>query len=213
MARHISAFDSPPQIAREKAASPTGNVSSRSFNPLPRKREGERPVAAFFVIVSFEFQSAPPQTRGRKCRCGETPAGPSRFNPLPRNREGERRRHCRTACKVTLFQSAPPQTRGRKTSESRIVSVRPRRFNPLPRKREGESDAVWSPQVAATVSIRSPANAREKAGHGRAPVRPPAGFNPLPRKREGERRQAGETARSALQFQSAPPQTRGRKVL
>ena len=111
-----------------------------------------------------EFQSAPPQTRGRKQNL-------------------RKRFHCENR-----FQSAPPQTRGRKDA-TRGFAPRGRLpgFNPLPRKR------------------------KEKVSEDCAVREIPARFNPLPRKREGESPAPHRRPSSAPLFQSAPPQTRGRK--
>ena len=142
------------------------NLSFRSgFNPLPRKREGE----STFPVISMRpvplFQSAPPQTRGRKETSKAAVSG------------------------RLWFQSAPPQTRGRKRGFRLAVQLGEAGFNPLPRKREGESaDEIWNAAdmtrcgfnplprkregesrrrsegrwQKCQVSIRSPANAREK---------------------------------------------------
>ena len=157
-----------PANAREKAAIATERSSSRlqCFNPLPRKREGESSQRSEPSAV-FWFQSAPPQTRGRKGRTPGAVHGLTSFNPLPRKREGESPWTAPVTRSAHWFQSAPPQTRGRKPAigaDQKLptrVSIR----SPANAREKGcmrEHDAS-----ARHVSIRSPANAREKGRSAR----------------------------------------------
>ena len=119
----------------------------RSFNPLPREREGESTPIPVHRRAST-FQSAPPQTRGRKLT-SQVRQWRQRFQSAPPQTRG-RKTDVGRLSRSPGFQSAPPQTRGRKFVRNELPLLL--RFNPLPRKREGES---LSPQLVAAATGRT----------------------------------------------------------